>query len=203
MRYQVTASALNLRSGPGTDYPVRDVLPRGTHVDSIADGWVYVQVGGRQGWVSSQYLSIPEPEPHWMTIARDELGVTEVPGRDHNARIIEYHSVTTLRATDDETPWCSSYVSWVLEQAGVRSTRSAASRSYLKWGREIEHPIPGCIVVLRRGAPPSGHVGFYVRSDGNRIVLLGGNQSNRVCEQSYPISDVIGYRMPLEASAAA
>ena len=41
----------------------------------------------------------------WFDIARDELGTDEIPGPVHNERILEYHSTTTLNASDDETPW--------------------------------------------------------------------------------------------------
>jgi len=39
--------------------------------------------------------------------------VDEIPGSDHNQRILEYHATTTLPSGDagrDETPWCSSFV---------------------------------------------------------------------------------------------
>jgi len=44
-------------------------------------------------------------------------------------------------------------------------------------------PREGCIVLLDRGAG-SGHVGFYVKSSATEIRLLGGNQSDMVCESS-------------------
>ena len=68
------------------------------------------------------------PSAPWMAIAIAELGVhvDSLPGQ-HNARILEYHQTTTLRATDDETPWCSSFVNWVLTQSGRRGTNSAAA----------------------------------------------------------------------------
>lgn len=196
--HRVTASALNLRSGPGTGYAVREVLPRGAHVEDAAPGWLYVRIGDRVGWVSRQHLEEVEAEPAWLEIARRELGVTEIPGASHNARILEYHAVTTLRATADEVPWCSSFACWVMEAAGIRSTRSAAARSWLQWGRAIDEPMTGCVVVLKRGAPPAGHVGFFVGLDGGRIALLGGNQSNQVRIARFPMADVLGYRMPVE-----
>ena len=61
----VTASLLNIRTGPGTDFDKVDggPLPEGTFVKGLAqaDGWQYVEViddGGttRRGWVVSRYL---------------------------------------------------------------------------------------------------------------------------------------------------
>ena len=139
-----------------------------------------------------------DPTP-WMDIARGERGVKEISGRDHNARILEYHGTTgmgTWGASRDETAWCSSFVNWCMVKAGIEGTNSAMARSWLKWGREIDRPVPGCVVVLRRGAGNSGHVGFYDSSDATHITLLGGNQSDEVCLKDYRSSDVLGYRMP-------
>jgi len=54
----------------------------------------------------------------------------------------------------------------------------------------------GCIVVLQRGSPPNGHVGFFVGAENGRVRLLGGNQSDRVSIASFDGADVIGMRMP-------
>ena len=65
----VTASSLNVRSGPGTSYPVSKSLPRGTKVDVVSEtgSWCKLSTGG---WVSKTYLSkisdsaaAPEPDP--------------------------------------------------------------------------------------------------------------------------------------------
>jgi N-acetylmuramoyl-L-alanine amidase len=55
---RVTTSGLNLRSGPGTNFGVLKILPRGTRVDvlSVSGSWSNVEVGGLKGWVSNQYL---------------------------------------------------------------------------------------------------------------------------------------------------
>ncbi|HEY8341664.1 MAG TPA: N-acetylmuramoyl-L-alanine amidase, partial [Calditerricola sp.] len=54
----VTASRLNVRSGPGTQYAVIGSLPNGTRVTVLEErtGWWRVQTGSLTGWVASQYL---------------------------------------------------------------------------------------------------------------------------------------------------
>lgn len=131
----------------------------------------------------------------WLDIAYKEMGVKEIPGSKHNERILEYHSATSLKATDDETPWCSAFVSWCLEQAGVKSTKNAWARSYMKWGKPISKPVKGCVAVFTRGTS-SGHVAFFLEDNGLSISCLGGNQGNRVCVSSYPKARLLGYRMP-------
>ena len=51
-------------------------------------------------------------------------------------------------------------------------------RNWLNWGRIIEMPERGCIVVFSFG--DIGHVGFFVSDDGASYVVLGGNQSDQV-----------------------
>lgn len=136
----------------------------------------------------------------WFDIAKGEIGQKEIPGEADNPRIVQYQQATSLRATDDETPWCASFVNWCLQEAGIAGTNSAAARSFLNWGREIKEPVPGCIVVLKRGNSSwQGHVGFYVGTVGDRINLLGGNQGNSVSIKGYRREDVLGYRLPKRA----
>ena len=136
-------------------------------------------------------------EPIWMQVAREELGVAEIAGKKHSKRVLEYHQATSLKASDDETAWCSAFVCWCLEKAGHKSTRSAAARSYLQWGKALPKGVPGCVVVFKRGTKAwQGHVAFYVDETKDTIRVLGGNQSNKVCIASYPKSSLLGYRWP-------
>ena len=64
--------------------------------------------------------------------------------------------------------------------------------------RPLADPRPGCIAVLWREDPQSwrGHVGLFVRIDGDDVVLLGGNQLGAVREHRYPRAQVLGWRWP-------
>lgn len=159
-------------------------------------GWLQVCTNGVTGWVSEAHVS-PDDSP-WLSIAEAEVGVEEQPGSNHEDRILEYHGTCTLKAKTDEVPWCSAFANWALLQAGIIGTRLANVRSFLNWGQELSEPVRGCIVVLSRGrSPASGHVGFFVSREGGRVLLLGGNQRNRVSKAWYPGSAVLGYRWPL------
>jgi uncharacterized protein (TIGR02594 family) len=133
-----------------------------------------------------------------LEIAYAEIGVKEIAGEDDNSRIIEYkQSTPSVINTHDEIAWCASFVNWVLKQAGIVGTGNPMARSFMPWGFGINVPTRGCITILKRGAPPSGHVGFFItrKSPGNWIQVLGGNQSDQVKLSFYPESDVIGYRV--------
>ena len=148
------------------------------------------------------------PTAPWMEIAISELGVHEDsrPGK-HTARIIEYHKTTTLKASDDETPWCSSFVNWVMVQSGRRGTNNALAKSWLNWGQEVSTPTPGVIVVIKKktsgttnatGSRTGFHVGFYISSSPTIIEILGGNQNDRVKKSNFLLNsyEIKGYRKP-------
>lgn len=94
-------------------------------------------------------------DPKWLTRARWYNGVVETKGPQHNPKIMHLLDVAdgkddgkTLQVIrDDETPWCATFVSGVLEEVGVRSMRSAWARSYLKFGEKLSGPAVGAIVV--------------------------------------------------------
>ncbi|MBP0482912.1 SH3 domain-containing protein [Sagittula salina] len=56
----VAANALNLRSGPGTEYARVATLSACTRVDVVgyANGWAMVRRGGKDYWVAGNYLSV-------------------------------------------------------------------------------------------------------------------------------------------------
>jgi uncharacterized protein (TIGR02594 family) len=124
--------------------------------------------------------------------AKKEMGIAELPGKAQNKRILQYHPATSLKATDEETPWCSSFANWVVAQCGVKGTNSAAARSWMKWGKELKKPVKGCLVVFTRKG--GGHVGFVHEVLQDSILVLGGNQNNSVSIASYSKSRLLGYR---------
>ena len=205
--HRTTASVLRLRARPGTDADIIGRRPLNTPLDlqRTDQGWAQVTAhlldGRLSGWVSAAHMepwatAVLVAEPDWLPIARAEVSVRELPGPEHNPRIIGYHATTTLRATTDETAWCSAFVNWCVTQAGHRGTNSAAARSWLTWGRSLAEPAVGSIAVFRRGgSPASGHVAFFLERRGSGIMVLGGNQSNGVRVSSYPAQDLLGYRM--------
>ena len=58
-RRTVAGSRVNMREGPGTGFPVVDVLSRGEGAEILAveDGWARVRSEGREGWMALSLLS--------------------------------------------------------------------------------------------------------------------------------------------------
>lgn len=137
--------------------------------------------------------------PLWLDFGLRELGVKETPGGEHTGRILEYHGVTTLRATQDEVPWCAAFACWCLEHAGVTSPRSARARDFLEWGTviPIDRPRLGDILVFSRGSNTAlGHVGFFLDAYGGMYDILNGNVHNRVCISKFGRPSLLGVRRP-------
>ena len=130
--------------------------------------------------------------PYDIAKAELALGVAEFPGSANNPRIVMYHQSTNMNAgTADSVPWCSAFVNYAVEAAGMIGTNSQWALSWADWGVAATSPKEGDIVVFERiGA--GGHVGFLCRDLGDQIEVLGGNQSNRVRRQFYPKDGTLG-----------
>lgn len=140
-------------------------------------------------------------QPLWMDVARSLNGQQEIKGSRHNPVIVRMWETLTLPFRDDETSWCAAFVGYCLEEVGVPSTRSAAARSYEKWGLKIgERSAPvGAVAVFWRGNPNGwqGHVGFLVGWDQRgRPLILGGNQGDRVSIAPFDRGRLVGLYWP-------
>lgn len=137
----------------------------------------------------------------WFDAALRELGTHEIVGKRHNPRIVQYHQSTRLKAKDDETAWCSSFLNWCFEQAGLLGTQSAAAASWCEWGQPC-HVHEDAVVVFGKHDPDAkgtGHVALvdHLDDDGEHVWVLGGNQRNSVCVARRRISDIVACRWPL------
>lgn len=146
----------------------------------------------------------------WLGIAQremaSEVSESKQAGRQ---RIAEYFTSTGTKGTAD-TPWCAAFVAWCLDQCGgsIRASvdplrqKAASAAAWRDWGDvEIslrDDPPTGAVVLLAAGKDTNdvSHVGFFKTfGDGKRsVTLLGGNQSNKVCETSFKAADIIAIR---------
>jgi uncharacterized protein (TIGR02594 family) len=96
--------------------------------------------------------------------------------------------------------WCADFVNFVLRRSGYPTTNSRAAKSFLEYGKRIDSPRVGAIVVLSRGAN-NGHVGIVRGTDGaGNIIVISGNHGNKVWESPYPKDRVLGYVIPPESN---
>lgn len=134
-------------------------------------------------------------QPYQWAIEERKKGIQELAGaKQNNPRIVWYHAFTTLKATTDEVPWCSSFMCAAAETCGYESTRSAAAKSWATYGEEGTGAVGEIAVFSRDGG---NHVAFinspYKKGD-QYVEVLGGNQSNSVRVSKYDASRLIAIR---------
>lgn len=133
--------------------------------------------------------------PSWYSWARGQIGVAEIVGPVHNQKVIDYWKTgkVALDVRNDELAWCAAFVNAALESCGIPGTRSGRARSFEPG--TLFNPCDartGAIVVLssERGKD-FGHVGFLSGGGSGRLMLLGGNQGNKVCEAPFEASRLL------------
>lgn len=133
-----------------------------------------------------------------LKIALSQYGVSERSTGD-NPVILNYAKESGIDGiANDEISWCSIFINWCCFKAGLQHSGSPSARSWLNVGEETKQPETGDIVVLWREAVDSwkGHVGIYINlsEDKNMVFVLGGNQGNRVCVQTFSVNMILGFR---------
>ena len=148
----------------------------------------------------------------WMAEARKHIGLTEIPGKtSHNKTLLQwlkdmgrYSSESRAWWLDDETPWCGLFVGHVLGVSGrfvVRNWFRARAWEDRAAMSRLDKPAYGCIVTFTRTG--GGHVGFVVGKDAaGNLLVLGGNQGNRVSIAAFAPSRVTGYWWPSRWNAS-
>ena len=145
-------------------------------------------------------------EPYWLQNARKLINTSEIKGPKHNSQIVQFWIDMKASFRDDETPWCGAFVGSVMARAGFAPYPAGASaRAWLKFGNKLAKPAVGCIVVFWRGSPSSGngHVGLVVgRDTAGNLLVLGGNQGDRVSIKAFDNARVLGYVWPSTSSVS-
>ena len=132
----------------------------------------------------------------WIAEGRQYVGMAEIPGKQHNPTIQNW--LRTLKAwwADDETPWCGTFVAHCCRTAN-RDIPKDWFRA-LAWadaGERLTAPAYGCIAVFSRTG--GGHVGFVVGRDrSGNLMILGGNQGNKVSIAKFSKDRVVAYVWP-------
>ena len=121
------------------------------------------------------------------SIAKTYVGLHE---RKHTGKLKRYVGVNPRR-----TPWCGAFVGAVVKRGGGTPPKGhLRALNWRSWGKGValSQARRGDVVVVRTGR--GHHVGFYAGIEGNRVKLLGGNQSNQVKVSSYRSANVRAVR---------
>lgn len=124
----------------------------------------------------------------WIDEAHKYVGLTEIKGTRHNKTITKWLQALGAWWTDDETPWCGVFTAHCLTVANRAIPKHwYRAKAYADYGTVLTKPAFGCLGVMSRTG--GGHVCFVIGETTNdRLVVIGGNQSNQVSIASYPRS---------------
>lgn len=144
----------------------------------------------------------------WMELAWIEEA-KNLKETGHNKEIQKYFTGTaheqamkTGEKNEKNVSWCAAFVNWIMRHygyVGITTDSGYDAARALKWakwpeGRDIGKPVYGAIAVKTRDG--GGHVGFVAGKKGNKVVILGGNQSQRLYCVAYDASDYFAYIIP-------
>lgn len=154
---RVTASALNVRSGPGTDYEKTDKLSAGTVVEVLeeSNGWYKID----SGYISAEYAVI-------VDAASATLG-SEIA--NYALTFVGYPYV--YGGSSPSGFDCSGFTSYVYAQFGISLNRSASNQLDNGTPVSISELQPGDLVLFKKsgtGSKRASHVGIYI--GGNQFV---------------------------------
>ncbi|WP_395541530.1 TIGR02594 family protein [Neotabrizicola sp. sgz301269] len=137
-----------------------------------------------------------DPNEQILEAAGRYVGLDEWPGAKSNPEVEALFTAAGYPGMTDDIPWCAAFVGAVLAEVGLVPSGSLMARSYATWGRKVSlaEAMPGDVVVFPRGAPPSGHVAFLVGFNGDRVIVRGGNQGNKVSDKLYPAASILAIR---------
>lgn len=145
--------------------------------------------------------NVNNPLP-WVTEALEYKGMREIKGIRHNKIIVSMVIALGGWWRDDETPWCGVFVGHCLKETGRAVPRHwYRAKAYAKYGTLLSDPCYGCIGVMsRRGG---GHVCFVIgKTCGDRLVVIGGNQNNRVSVAVYPRKRFTAFVFPAKTDGS-
>lgn len=166
----VTASKLNLRSGPGTNYSITHTLWQGNSVKIIGEsnGWYKIQLSnGNTGWVSSAYIKIgssvatPAPAPTTPTVTSREEKINTVISSAKALLGTPY--VWGGESLAEGGFDCSGLTYFVYKKVGITLNRISADQA--KQGTTVSKANlqPGDLVFYSfQGTSNIDHVGIYI-----------------------------------------
>ena len=149
--------------------------------------------------------TVPQPiviRTHLLNPVYQGIQFLDYTEKDDRSALKELTGVDPVRIE-----WCAAFVNAILEKSEIASNKDhkypLVARSFLDWGKSVDTPEMGDIVVFPRGNQGwQGHVGFYVKQQEIDGVLyyyiLGGNQKNSVRVDLYRADKALGIRRSID-----
>ncbi|HHT7190196.1 TPA: SH3 domain-containing protein [Bacillus cereus] len=204
--YYINASALNVRSGEGTNYRIIGALPQGQKVQVISEnsGWSKINYNGQTGYIGTRFLS------------KTPVGgsVNNKPTNDNNQNNNNQNNNNTNNSGDSSSllayaksmqgvpyVWggtsangvdCSGYIYHVFKKFGHNISRQSVA-GYWSSLPQTSNPQPGDLIYFQNTykSGPS-HMGIYL---GGGSFIQSGDKGVAIASlsNSYWKSHFLGY----------
>ena len=147
---QITTSALNVRSGPGSEYEKVGQLGMGTVAEAVAtlDGWYQLE----SGYISAEYAQEIDPS---------QMGQGQAIA-DFALQFVGYPYV--YGGSSPSGFDCSGFTSYVYKQFGYSINRTASTQLDNGYAVSMSELQPGDLVMFKKGSTSkrATHVGLYI-----------------------------------------
>ncbi|KAA0802913.1 peptidoglycan endopeptidase [Bacillus sp. JAS102] len=197
--YYINASALNVRSGEGTNYRIIGALPQGQKVQVISEnsGWSKINYNGQTGYIGTRYLSKTPVGGAIDNKPNNNNNNNNNNNSGNSSSILAYAKSmqgvpyvwggTSANGVD-----CSGYIYHVFKKFGHNISRQSVA-GY--WGSlpQTSNPQPGDLIYFQNTykSGPS-HMGIYL---GGGSFIQAGDKGVAIASlsNSYWKSHFLGY----------
>lgn len=136
-----------------------------------------------------------ETMPPWVAEMWRRMGWAET-GNDRD-KLIAWLKAGKYLGDPAKLPWCGDATETCFAKvlpAEPLPSNPFWAQAWSTFGIGVD-PIVGAVGVIRWPSG-SGHVGFIIRVEANRIYMIGGNQSNSIKVSAFNRDDFIAFRWP-------
>ena len=211
----VTAYALNVRNGQGTEYDILTQVGQNEEymvTGDPVDGWYPVKVGDIDGWVSGEYVEAETSYYYGESREEEEARIAEEEAQkareeqeaaeaaaaaaaassgqaviDYACQFIGNPYVWGGTSLTDGAD-CSGFVQSVYQHFGVNLPRTSYDMRSAGYEVSYDEALPGDLVLYE------GHVGLYM-GDGNIVNAMNEEQGIGICSATY--TDIVAVRRVL------
>ncbi|PFJ17394.1 peptidase M24 [Bacillus cereus] len=200
--YYVNASALNVRSGEGTNYRIIGALPQGQKVQVISEnsGWSKINYNGQTGYIGTRYLS---KTPVGGAVDNKPDNNNNQNNNNNTNNNGDNSSLLAYAKSMQDVPYvwggtsangvdCSGYIYHVFNKFGHNISRQSVA-GYWSSLPQTSNPQPGDLIYFQNTykAGPS-HIGIYL--GGGSFIQAGDNGvAIASLSNSYWKSHFLGY----------
>ncbi|WP_369901792.1 SH3 domain-containing protein [Bacillus manliponensis] len=202
--YYINVSALNVRSGAGTNYGVIGALSKGTKVQVLSEqsGWSKVNYNGKTGYIATKYLSQTPVSGGQVTPPTSGSN----GGNNNGSTTSDMSALLAYAKSMEGVPYvwggtsatgvdCSGYIYHVYKKHGYSISRQSVA-GYWNSFQKTSNPQPGDLIYFQNTykAGPS-HMGIYL---GGGTFIQSGDSGVKVASlsNSYWSKHFLGYSKP-------